>query len=76
MTHGMPALFARLWSLSDHFDIPVRSERARRNRVEKEEMTEQQLRDIGIMDGRPSRQTLPRCERREQWWPMERPPTL
>ena len=76
MIHGMPALFARLWNFGQYL-IEVDPGRPQwPHHQDQEELTEQQMRDIGILDGRPSRQRLPRCERREQWWAMERPPTL
>lgn len=76
MTHGMPALFARLWNLNDRFAVPAFFTRSRPNRGDREEMTEQQLRDIGLMDGRTPRSALPRYERRRDWRAMEPPPRL
>ncbi len=76
MTHGMPALFARLWSFGDLFGVTAPFAGARSNRLDREDMTEQHLRDIGLMDGRAPRSALSRYERRRDWRAMEPPPRL
>ncbi|MFB9947816.1 hypothetical protein ACFFP0_03100 [Rhizobium puerariae] len=77
MTRGMPALLSRLWnfSLRSAADEPERHRQP--SPLDRSELTEQQMRDIGMIDGRTSRQALPRRERRrEQWWGVEPPPRL
>lgn len=74
MAHGVRALSLRLWFGGETVDPSAGRGKVKPNQLNRQDLTDDQMRDIGIMDGRVSPSSIKCDGRPEQWRLLERPP--